>query len=90
MLQGSNLSWPTKIKNLSSERLGYFLLFYFMSTTTQSDIFLSKFDSIKEIAFNKIEKDDGNREFWENIILTLYSFSVAHPEKFETPPFEVI
>ena len=30
MLQSSNLSWPTKIKNLSSERLGYFLLFYFM------------------------------------------------------------
>ena len=90
MLQSSNLSWPAKIKNLICERQVNFILFYFMSTTTQSDIFLSKFDSIKEIAFNKIEKDDGNREFWENVILTLYSFSVAHPEKFETPPFEVI
>lgn len=61
-----------------------------MSTTTQSEIFLSKFNLIKEIAFNKIEKDCENRELWENVILTLYSFSVDQPEKFETAPFEVI
>lgn len=68
-----------------------FILFIFMlPTISQVDIFLSKFNLIKEIAFRKIEKDDENREFWENIIFTLYSFSVDQPEKFETAPFEVI
>lgn len=54
------------------------------------DIFLSKFNQIKEIAFSKIEKNDENKEFWESIIFTLYYFSQDQPKSFEIPPFEVI
>ena len=54
------------------------------------DIFLSKFNQIKEIAFEQVFLNSPEKtDFWKDIILNLYYFSTNFEEKFETPPFEV-
>lgn len=61
-----------------------------MSNNKKYQVFLSKFNQIKETAFAKIKEDLEDKLFWENIIFTLYYFWQNHSEMFEIPPFEAI